>query len=306
MRESRSHATLLAAVTDCPELQRYLPQFVLTKDSVLTNADKDKLRHMVPPKQWFPGTDGWVTTDNLKPLFTALRRSVRERAPGADIVLIMDSASQHTNRSVLMHANSLGLHVILVPSGLTWLLQPLDSHVFAHLKRVLADEQGRRRGGALTGVLPRGVWVEIVEHAIKQVPVDGVWAQTFAANGLASTQLQLRERIGSSLGCNLPLPLRPPTDLEMDIVVGRHRVGLQEIVLRHSVRTLREADGVVRGPPLVLGRMLRLDARPPAACAAVRRLPPADGLAAAAGAVVAEPEDDIAGEARVTRSGRMY
>ena len=157
----------------------------------------------------------------------------------------------------------------------------------------------------LTGVLPRGVWVEIVEHAIKQVLVDGVWAQTFAANGFASTQLQLRERIGSSLGCNLPLPLRPPTDLEMDIVVGRHRVGLQEIVLRHSARTLREADGVVRGPPLVLGRMLRLDARPPAAGAAVRRLPPADGLAAAAGAVVAEPEDDIAGEARVTRSGRM-
>ena len=126
---------------------------------------------MVPPSQWFPGTDGWVTTDNLKPVFTALRRSVWERAPGANIVLIMDSASQHTNRSVLMHASRLGLHVILVPSGLTWLLQPLDSHVFAHLKRVLADEQGRRRG-----VLPRGVWVEIVEHAIKQVLVDGVGA----------------------------------------------------------------------------------------------------------------------------------
>ena len=41
-RGSRSHATLLAAVTACPELQRYLPQFVLTKDIVLTKADKDK------------------------------------------------------------------------------------------------------------------------------------------------------------------------------------------------------------------------------------------------------------------------
>ena len=88
-RESRSHATLLAAVTDCPDLQKYLPPFVLTKDSALTIADKEKLRHMVRPVQWFEETDGWVTSDNLKPLFTALRRSIRERAPDAEIVLIL-------------------------------------------------------------------------------------------------------------------------------------------------------------------------------------------------------------------------
>ena len=39
----------------------------------------------------------------------------------------MDSAVQHTNRSVLMHAGRLGLHVILVPAGFTWLLQPSET-----------------------------------------------------------------------------------------------------------------------------------------------------------------------------------
>ena len=105
-----------------------------------------------------------------------------------------------------MHASRLGVHVVLVPAGCTWLLQPLESHVFAALKTCLSEEQTLRRGGALAGVLPNGVWVDIVAHAVQTGIVNRNWAHTFGANGLASTIATLRSRISDILGYRLPLP----------------------------------------------------------------------------------------------------
>ena len=306
-RDSRGHATLLAAVTDCAALQSHLPQFLLTKDSALTNVDKNRLRSMPASIRWVQGSDGWITIVNLKPLLTLLRRCVRAQQPDAEIILIMDCASQHTNRGLLMHAARLGLHVVLVPAGCTWLLQPLDTHVFAVLKTCLSEQQTLRRGGALAGVLPNGVWVDIVAHAVQTVIVDRNWAHTFGANGLASTLVQLRPRISDILGYRLPLPLRSPTSPELDVLVGRHRTDLRDAVLRASERLSQLAAAApVEVAPVVLAACARLPPRPPGWVAGVDapvrvgHAQPRMRIGKAAPALPADPD------LRRTRSGSLY
>jgi hypothetical protein len=72
-----------------------------------------------------------MTSSILKQVFTIYRREIRAVRPNADIVMVSDVASQHVTREVFMHLNRLNLHTLLVPAGMTWLLQPLDTHVFS-------------------------------------------------------------------------------------------------------------------------------------------------------------------------------
>ena len=156
-RETRTHATLLACVTADPDLQRYLPQFVLPKHNPLSALEKGRLIALPAPLTWVQGTAGWVTQHNLKGMLTTLRRCIRNRCPGKQLILVMNWAAQHTKYNVLAHASRLNLHVVLVPSGMTLLLQPLDSHVFSGLKRTLAQRQTRARGVHDNGQLPAGM-----------------------------------------------------------------------------------------------------------------------------------------------------
>ena len=130
-RDTRSHATLMTAVCDDALLQEHLPQLLLTKDKTLTRAEKTALRHLPLPIRWLEGSTGWMTSSILKQVFTIYRREIRAVRPNADIVMVSDVASQHVTREVFMHLNRLNLHTLLVPAGMTWLLQPLDTHVFS-------------------------------------------------------------------------------------------------------------------------------------------------------------------------------
>jgi hypothetical protein len=48
---------------------------------------------------------------------------------------MLDEASQHISKRVLMHTRRLNVILVMIPGKLTWLLQPLDVSVF----RVLND-----------------------------------------------------------------------------------------------------------------------------------------------------------------------
>ena len=47
-----------------------------------------------------------------------------------EIVLIMDCLAIHFKEEVLLAARDAKIHIVLIPAGLTWLLQPLDVYTF--------------------------------------------------------------------------------------------------------------------------------------------------------------------------------
>ncbi len=112
-----------------------------------------------------------MTASIWKQMFTFYRREIRAIRPNAEIVMVFDVASKHVTREVFMHLNRLTLHTLLIPDGMTWLLQPLDTHVFSTLKRSLHDLQSRGRGESPLGILPARSWIRIAGAAIKDVLV---------------------------------------------------------------------------------------------------------------------------------------
>ena len=169
--ESHGHLTLVASLTPDQSLQQFLPQFVLTKDALVNRREHDRLRRLETPLVWVPGTSGWVTSENFPSILTALRRVLRHHRPNHAHVLVLDSASQHLATDVLTHASRLNIHLVFVPARLTYLLQPLDTHVFSALKLALHREQLIERSQSDTGALGPLVWIEILERCVLQVLV---------------------------------------------------------------------------------------------------------------------------------------
>ena len=79
---------------------------------------------------------------------------------------------------------------------MTFLCQPLDSHVFAIFKEYLADAQERERDSTPGGVMRPGRRVGVLADSISNVLVGRNWSNTFMQNGLSSSGTQLRHLIG--------------------------------------------------------------------------------------------------------------
>ena len=304
-RDSRSHATLMAAVCDDAELQRHLPQLLLTKDETLTRAEKTALAALPLPIRWLRGTSGWMTSALCKQVFTIYRRAIRAVRPNADIVMVFDVASQHVTRDVLMHLNRLNMHTLLIPAGMTWLLQPLDTHVFSTLKRSLHDLQSRGRGESPLGILPACSWIRIAGAAIKDVLVDRDWTHSLRGNGLHSQVVPLRPTLANFFHEVFPLPPFPLSSAQMKDLLNRPTMERRDACLRYSMRLLEHP---LPGPALPAVRMLfprlvRLPGRAPVASAEAVATEVAAASASGSGGP-APPAPDAA--LRRTRSGGLY
>jgi len=302
LRDRRGQTTVLATIVDRPELQNKMPQFVLTNDKIMSKLEKDKLAHLPDPIRWVVGSTGWVSAETFKQLLTEIRRSILAECPHAEIVLFMDCSPVHTARETLIHCSRLGLHVCLIPGGMTFLCQPLDSHVFATFKQYLADAQERERDSTPGGVMPPGRWVDVLADAISNVLVGRNWSHTFMQNGLSSSWTQLRHRIGELAKPHLPLPLRLLESEEMNVLLGKKRTEMTDLAYRASQRMMARPV-----PRLRLGPAFRLPRAPPARAA--------PGVASGSSGAAsprpplpppAWPHPDAVDAPRLTRSGSMY
>jgi len=251
-RLTHAHTTVVAAICNDATLQATLPQIILPRDQALSRVEKEALGGVAPPLTWLRGSAGWVSTRHMKTVLTMLRRSIHTMRPGCHILLVMDAASQHLAADVVAHAARLHIMILVLPARLTWLLQPLDTHVFAPLKRALVAAQQATRAEHAEGSLAPAEWVRHLDTAIRRVLVDRAWAHALDANGVLGSTAALRTEVQAHASGSLPLPLRPPTRKKIDLVLGRHRRGLHEALLRAPLMLVSARAGGVAPRLLVL------------------------------------------------------
>ena len=242
VKDQRGMSTVLGCIVNVPELQPYVPRFILTKDKSTTKKEREMLRGLAEPVRWVPETEGWVSADNLKPMLTKIRRAILQKRPNAVIVLCLDCAPVHTTLTTLIHCSKLGMHVLLLPGGLTWLLQPLDTHVFAAFNKKLAELQEARRGQELSGIMPQNAWVGLLGDAIHSVLVNQTWHKSFEQNGMSQSWEHWRTKVLASAQPRMPLPpARPPSVEELDMMLGK-KVSAQpcSFICAHQLFSLLE------------------------------------------------------------------
>ena len=105
---------------------------------------------------------------------------------------------------------------------MTWLLQPLDTHVFGTLKHCLHSLQLEQRATADEARIPKDAWVPLVAAAVQQVLVERQWSSAFPDNGLAAGALPRRQRVADVCGSLFPVARRPPDTEELQFMLGRN------------------------------------------------------------------------------------
>ena len=249
--DTRSHITLVAAISARPGLQHRFPQILIPNDSKITHAERDLYKALQFPIEVMLGQHGWVNSEVMKKLMTRYRRAVREIDPTARLVLLMDSASQHISNDVLKHAQWLGIIVLLIPGKLTWLLQPLDVSVFRPFKSVLKKKLLDNRKIDANGLVSMAERIAIVAATITEVLVDTDWHDSFPKVGASLALDSLRNSIKRLMPDTSDIAGRALTNEELADIVGRHRIDIDTRLFRVPNRILdqRTESQLELGPP---------------------------------------------------------
>ena len=212
-KASLSHMGLIC---DTPPLQPEMPQFILGNEYVLPQSLVSSLSPTLPVNvHLLRRKSCWVNHEVMAEWALALRRALRPHLQNYQPVLLLDACAVHYGEKFLKALQRAHVWVVFVPAGMTWLMQPCDTHVFAKYKRFLRDRQHERM---LDDTEPVAV---SAEHTVKNI-VLGIrrvlkshrWAKAFDQNGYGQQQRCVRRRIQSEIGVG-SLPDVPKTLLDL-------------------------------------------------------------------------------------------
>lgn len=204
--DTRSYISLLAIVTTDPAIQRQMPQ-ILLGSTKLTGRLLASVAGQVPANMhiWRHKT-AWTTHDILKQVLALIALHLRPFMEAKHPILVLDMAKSHIHESICASARRLGISLLYVPAKMTWLLQPLDTRVFARLKCRLRQawhaEQVRSRAGQVSSQ----DWLLLVCKAVKEVLCGHPWERAFSDVGLTCTMPAVSPGVLRTLG----FPVQPP------------------------------------------------------------------------------------------------
>lgn len=214
--------SLIAAVCSDAALQKVLPQMRLPKTSsgaIAGRRARQVYAESGRPQCTLHGTGGWNTSATLTVWLRELATQLRRAAPDRPVLLVMDACCVHLSATVLRKCAALGVAVAIIPSRMTWMLQPLDTHVFACLKRDIRKRCFGEIATSPSSVLSPCKRIRIQGDAIRSVLVERDWSTVVARSGLAGPGAELRDTVKNHVG-NADLSPRVPTAEELHSVLN--------------------------------------------------------------------------------------
>ena len=265
--KTRAHTTLVAMICNDNALQKYLPQILLPGSTTrpCSRAQEALFAGIGAPVETWKDTTGWVNGEIVQRILTRIRAAVRSRRPAAKVLLVIDAACQHIGQDVLRHAARLGLFLLLIPGGLTWLQQPLDVFVFSRFKQQIRDLQQEEMMKTTDGRMPPDRWIVIAGRCIHETIVSKEHRDAFAKLGLQPGRDGLNARLSKYVPPPEESVRRELSNEEVALVMARKRANAAPLFFNGPRRRLESRGAAVAAahPPAAL-------ALPPHA-----RLPPA-------------------------------
>ena len=192
--------THVGLICDCKRLQRLLPQFFLANTHLIPQRELAILRGSMPPfTHLMQCKSSWNDVCKMVQIIAAIGSALQTHAPGALTILSMDASRVHLSAVVLREFDRWGIRVVIIPPKLTWLLQPLDTHVFASMKRAVRDAYQTRLGANGGLALSMRDWVGVVCHTVYRFLAPRDWARAFDHNGFGSKQQLVSRRVLTGL-----------------------------------------------------------------------------------------------------------
>ena len=221
--DRRGSITYLAFIGSTPGVQRKLPQILVGNRHRFTAA---ALRDIAADKpqniHFWRDTSAWMNHLKFKKALRLLNEAMAPREH-QQLILVLDCARCHLRGDVVAYASRLNIWIVVVPSKLTFLLQPLDAYAFAPFKRSLVDTYYKARMRAGGNVLNTTGWLRVLVTSIVSVFQERDWAHTFAKVGVSEDQSALSSAIHRQLQSDgvLVFPRGQPTKEEVAYLGGK-------------------------------------------------------------------------------------
>ena len=227
---THTNVGLLACIASDPEIQRCLPQVLMVKAAKFPQYLRDLADTIMPAcvSIWLQQSM-WSTQLRFQDWLTELKQCLEPFRSTHEFILVVDASKTHYNEAICLFTYAAGIVFILLPAGLTWLLQPLDVYVFAEFKHAIKARLHAERVAHPTGDLKRERWLTVVLDEIGKLN-NREYSHAFVRTGLDGEQRDVHlvdRKIVDSLdvACN---PRQHPTREELAMCLARVNVPFYE------------------------------------------------------------------------------
>jgi len=244
----RGMTTFVASICSDSSLQQFLPQIFIAGPKVFSPEAAANFNAAAPGAVYYwAESSAWNRGSLMQRYLELLAASLDHVKEEYQIILIFDTATPHLPRPVTETANRLGIWLAVVPSGLTWLVQPLDARAMACLKAYLHREYSRVASESPNGVMEDEEWAKMLARAATDFLGSRSWAAAFEETGCTGHVGSLGESLLRQLRpCRpdqvLSLPLGCPSTQEIKSLFPRNRRVLTSLYFRCPLSRLLGAD----------------------------------------------------------------
>jgi len=259
----RQCLTHVAMISNIAEVNKKLPQIILGNEHVIPAACVRELSDSFDPSiQIWRRKSSWVTGSVMKEIAQALYNALKEYQETHRIVLLLDCCSAHLDSGYITWLAHKKIGVVFVPAGLTWLLQPLDTHAFARYKMAVSDRYRRTLIDSESSVLSNSQCIRIIAETIPPALQNRDWRKAFAGNGFGGREDKaedVRQAIWQSLECesNETIPSSLPSVAQFERIFPKKRdfplTALMEVFKDLPRRAIcKKASPVIESPKVPL------------------------------------------------------
>ena len=192
-KQMRACMTHVAFVATDPDVQAMLPQIFIGSENVLRVTDVELLQpafreNLILVRR----KTAWINTEVLVEIMKCLGRALAPWRASIQPVLLMDAHKAHLAPAVLHAAAAAGLWVLPLPAHMTWLLQPLDTHVFAAYKQAIRRRYVLLMAQHAEGQVNSCSLLTAVHDACVDMVCERDHTRAFVDNGFGDEQGSLR------------------------------------------------------------------------------------------------------------------
>lgn len=230
----RAYLTHVAVVCDDPVIQKLLPQVIIGNKHTLLAKDLPELQSKCPATvRILRNKSAWVNADVCVEIVRLIAEALKPFKDEVQALLLFDTHPAHIHACVFNACSKANIWPHLVPSQMTWFLQPLDTEGFAAYKLRIQREYQDYRTRCDHEIGDVRALLCCVYAAMRDVLNVREWAGAFDRNGFATGQLGVKEEKLRSMGaCLLAVPSERPTLSQLQSCFPRNRKARPCIVWR--------------------------------------------------------------------------
>jgi hypothetical protein len=223
MSDTHGHVTYVSMVTHETHLQPLLPQILIGNEHCFTKKLLAEVKPHVPANfVLLRKKSAWNCHETMRNILSHLAKALRDVIPKRHVILLLDVHRSHIHSSIFSLSRRYGIRLIYVPAKLTFLLQPLDTHVFAFFKRMLLDAW-REEKASCEGAITKKRWLLMIFRCVRKVLQGTRWTHAFHATGALGHQAEVSPKVFFRMGCKVmpTVPAGPPTQQEVVAIFPR-------------------------------------------------------------------------------------